>query len=90
MTTQTDRLTRSVARALALPIWQGPVTAVPLGGGITSLNLPVINARRRAVVRIGDDIPVHPIMRCNKLAASHAAQAAGSLRLSSFTNPARW
>ncbi len=77
MTTQTDRLTRSVARALALPIWQGPVTAVPLCGGVTNFNLLVTNARRRAVVRIGDDLPLHHIMRFNELAASHAAQAAG-------------
>jgi thiamine kinase-like enzyme len=32
---------------------------------------------RRAVVRIGDDIPVHQIMRFNELAASRAAHAAG-------------
>ena len=29
-----------VARALALPIWQGKTEAVPLGGGITNLNFP--------------------------------------------------
>lgn len=66
-----------VARALALPIWQGPVNATPLGGGITNLNVLVTDARRRAVVRIGDDIPVHQIMRFNELAASRAAHAAG-------------
>jgi thiamine kinase-like enzyme len=66
-----------VARALALPIWQGTPTAVPLGGGITNLNLLVTDATRRAVVRIGDDIPVHQIMRFNELAASRAAHAAG-------------
>lgn len=66
-----------VARALALPIWQGPVSATPLGGGITNLNVLVTDAWRRAVVRIGDDIPVHQIMRFNELAASRAAHAAG-------------
>lgn len=66
-----------VARALALPIWQGEASAVPLGGGITNLNVLVTDARRRAVVRIGDDIPVHQIMRFNELAASRAAHAAG-------------
>ncbi len=66
-----------VARALALPLWSGPVSAVPLGGGITNLNVLVTDATRRAVVRIGDDIPVHQIMRFNELAASRAAHAAG-------------
>lgn len=73
MTERTDPLTR----ALALPIWQGPATAVPLGGGITNLNVLVTDAARRAVVRIGDDIPVHQIMRFNELAASRAAHAVG-------------
>lgn len=66
-----------LARALALPIWQGKATAEPLGGGITNLNVLVTDAKRRAVVRIGDDIPVHQIMRFNELAASRAAHAAG-------------
>jgi len=66
-----------VARALALPLWVGPVSAVSLGGGITNLNVLVTDANRRAVVRIGDDIPVHQIMRFNELAASRAAHAAG-------------
>jgi thiamine kinase-like enzyme len=66
-----------VQRALALPIWTGAATAVPLGGGITNLNVLVTDAIRRAVVRIGDDIPVHQIMRFNELAASRAAHAAG-------------
>jgi thiamine kinase-like enzyme len=77
MTTGTDPLARSIGRALALPIWDGQATAVPLGGGITNLNVLVTDARRQAVVRIGNDIPVHQIMRFNELAASHAAQAAG-------------
>ena len=71
-----DRLD-PLARALALPIWQGQATATVLGGGITNLNVLVTDARRRAVVRIGDDIAVHQIMRFNELAASRAAHAAG-------------
>ncbi|MDM7931034.1 choline/ethanolamine kinase family protein [Tabrizicola sp.] len=66
-----------LARALSLPIWSGQATAVALGGGITNLNVLVTDAKRRAVVRIGDDIPVHQIMRFNELAASCAAHAAG-------------
>ncbi len=71
-----DRLD-PLARALALPIWQGEARATPLGGGITNLNVLVTDGSRRAVVRIGDDIPVHQIMRFNELAASRAAHAAG-------------
>ena len=48
-----------------------------LGGGITNINFVVQDAARRCVVRIGDDIPVHQIMRFNELAASRAAHAAG-------------
>ena len=60
-----------------LPIWRGDVTIAPLGGGITNLNFVVQDMTRRAVVRIGDDIPVHQILRFNELAASRAAHAAG-------------
>lgn len=66
-----------VERALALPIWGPRATAVPLGGGITNLNVLVTDGDRRAVVRIGDDIPVHQILRFNELAASRAAHLAG-------------
>ncbi|WP_374426504.1 phosphotransferase [Tabrizicola sp.] len=71
-----DRLD-PLTRALSLPIWHGEATATPLGGGITNLNVLVTDQVRRAVVRIGDDIPVHQIMRFNELAASRAAHAAG-------------
>lgn len=70
-------MTDPIARALSLPIWTGTPRAEPLGGGITNLNVLVTDARGRAVVRIGDDIPVHQIMRFNELAASRAAHAAG-------------
>lgn len=64
-------------RIRALPLWQGSPRVEPLGGGITNRNFVVTDARRRAVVRIGDDIPVHQILRFNELAASRAAHAAG-------------
>lgn len=60
-----------------LPFWRGALEILPLGGGITNRNFVVRDANRRAVVRIGDDIPVHQIMRFNELAASRAAHAAG-------------
>lgn len=64
-------------RVRALPLWRGAVEVAPLGGGITNVNFVVTDQDRRAVVRIGDDIPVHQIMRFNELAASRAAFAAG-------------
>ena len=64
-------------RIRALPIWQGDVRLSRLGGGITNLNFLAEDQARRAVVRVGDDIPVHGILRFNELAASRAAHAAG-------------
>ncbi len=66
-----------IERAKRLSIWTGPVEPVPLGGGITNTNYLVEDAGRQVVVRIGDDIPVHQVMRFNELAASRAAHAAG-------------
>ncbi len=68
---------RAEDKVRGLSCWAGPVTVEPLGGGITNRNFVVTDATRRAVVRIGDDIPVHQIMRFNELAASKAAFAAG-------------
>ena len=64
-------------RILALPIWQGEVTATPLGGGRTNLNFTVEDATGKYVARLGEDIPAHHVMRFNELAASRAAHAAG-------------
>lgn len=64
-------------RVKALQIWQGRVDLSPLDGGITNRNFLAQDAVRKAVVRIGADIPIHQIMRFNELAASQAAHAAG-------------
>lgn len=64
-------------RLRALTCWSGPIEVEPLGGGITNRNFLVREGTRRVVVRIGDDIPVHQILRFNELAASQAAHAAG-------------
>jgi thiamine kinase-like enzyme len=66
----------ALSRAASLPIWTGPVTPQPLGGGITNVNFTVEDAGKRYVVRIGDDIIEHQVMRFNELAASRAAHAA--------------
>src|SRR5664279_493601 len=73
MTENTD----PIARVAGLACWSGPVTPEPLTGGITNKNYTVRDRGERFVVRIGDDIPVHQVMRFNELAASRAAASAG-------------
>ncbi len=67
----------ALQRAAGLAIWTGPVSPQPLGGGLTNVNFVVEDAGRRYLVRIGDDIVEHQVMRFNELAASRAAHAAG-------------
>jgi thiamine kinase-like enzyme len=69
-------MTDARTRAASLPLWRSPVDPVPLGGGITNVNFVVADAGEKYVVRIGDDIPVHQVMRFNELAASRAAALA--------------
>ena len=65
------------AKAASLSIWCRPVEPEPVGGGITNANFLVDDGQRRCFVRVGDDIPVHHILRWHELAASRAAHAAG-------------
>ena len=67
----------AAARVAALPIWRGRVTPEPLAGGITNQNFKVEDAGRRYVVRVGDDILVHGVVRATEVAASRAAHLAG-------------
>ena len=68
---------RSSARVAALAIWFGRVDPLPLAGGITNQNFMVEDRGRRYVVRVGNDILVHGVVRANELAASRAAHVAG-------------
>ncbi len=76
-TEQGGLMESALKRAAGLAIWTGPVSPQPLGGGLTNVNFVVEDAGRRYVVRIGDDIVEHQVMRFNELAASRAAHAAG-------------
>jgi len=67
----------SAARVAALAIWFGRVDPQPLAGGITNQNFTVEDRGRRYVVRVGNDILVHGVVRANELAASRAAHLAG-------------
>ena len=57
--------------------WEVPVIAVPLAGGLTNTNFKVGYQGADYVVRIGEDIPEHGVMRFNELNASIAAFKAG-------------
>ncbi len=62
----------------ALPCWPSSEILVDvLEGGITNHNYLVTCADGQFVVRIGDDIPVHQIMRFNEVAAAKAAYFTG-------------
>lgn len=64
-------------RVRSLPLWSGLVDPQPLEGGITNVNFHVVDGAEGYVVRLGDDIPVHHVMRFNEAAASRAAAEAG-------------
>ncbi|MFV2051629.1 phosphotransferase [Aliiroseovarius sp. YM-037] len=70
-------MTDILNRIRDLPIWKDPITLAPLEGGITNVNYLVEDMTGKYVVRVGDDIPEHQVMRFNELAASRAAHAAG-------------
>ncbi len=65
------------SRITSLPIWQGKANIEPLSGGITNVNYLVSDNKGKYVVRLGEDIVHHQLMRFNELAASKAAHAAG-------------
>ena len=63
--------------ARSLPFWKGKVEPKPVKGGITNANFLVEDAGQRYFVRVGEDIPIHGVMRFNESAASRAAAACG-------------
>jgi len=64
-------------RVVRLDFWSSEVAPEPLDGGITNTNFIVDDQGERFVVRVGDDIPLHGVMRFNEIAAARAAHAAG-------------
>ncbi|MGA8259191.1 MAG: phosphotransferase [Arenicellales bacterium] len=70
-------MTGALEKAARLGCWRTTVAPEPLTGGITNANFVVDDGGERFFVRIGDDIPLHGIMRFNELAASRAAFEAG-------------
>ncbi|MGB3808662.1 MAG: choline kinase family protein [Parvibaculum sp.] len=72
-----DRASEARELARRLDFWSGPVDPEPLAGGITNLNFYVRDGATTFVVRIGEDIPVHQVLRFNELTANRAAFLAG-------------
>lgn len=74
-------------RATSLAIWSAPEQVELLGGGITNFNVALSDAGRRFVVRVGQDIPLHQIMRFNEQAVHRAAEAIGIAPAIHHTEP---
>lgn len=66
-----------IDRVASLSCFAAPSDITALGGGITNVNLRVTDGGRDYVVRLGEDIPEHGVMRWNELALSLAAQDLG-------------
>ena len=67
----------AISKTRQLSCFDNPSEIEPLSGGITNVNLKVTDGNRQFVVRLGEDIPEHGVMRWNELVLSQAAQAAG-------------
>ncbi len=67
----------ALRKAASLACWTGKIEPAPLGGGISNHNFRVEDAGEKFMVRIGEDIEVHNVLRRFELAASRAAAAAG-------------
>ena len=60
-----------------LPCWSSTVRPEPLHGGITNASFVVRDGGDTFVVRLGDDLPVHGIVRDRELATCVAAHRCG-------------
>ena len=60
-----------------LPIWNGNIEIKNLKGGLTNSNFLVTDKLQKLVVRIGEDILEHHVLRSNELISTKAAFDAG-------------
>lgn len=75
------------ARILALPCWQGSITASPLAGGLSNESWKVTSGAGSHVVRFGADYPVHHVSRVHETMVAKAAHAAGFAPAVSYAAP---
>ena len=73
------------SRVVELPCWQEKVEPEPLEGGITNINYTVEHRGEKYFVRVGEDIPVHNILRFNERLGdfADAPESRAELRLES-------
>ena len=64
-------------RIAGLSFWSGKPVIAPVAGGMTNVNFAVTDSSGKYFVRLGEDIPVHGVLRFNEFAASQAAAACG-------------
>ncbi len=64
-------------RVASLSCWSETVDPQPLAGGLTNHNFRVRDAGQEYVVRVGDDLPEHGVLRSNEVNAARAAYRAG-------------
>lgn len=65
------------AKVRALAFWKGPISLVPLKGGVSNASFTVRDGTDIFVARVGDDYPAHHVFREAEVIASVAAFAAG-------------
>lgn len=66
-----------IEKVRSLSLWENLIEVKTLTGGITNQNFLVRDDTGQYVVRLGNDIVEHQVMRFNELAASYAAHQAG-------------
>lgn len=66
-----------IDKVRALPCWQGEVDIAALSGGMTNHNFVVQDGGNNYVVRLGDDLPEHLLLRHNEAITSAVAAASG-------------
>lgn len=67
----------AVAKISALSCCQGAISITPLSGGMTNQNFKVMMPDSNYVVRLGENVPEHLILRANEHATSIASAKAG-------------
>lgn len=74
-------------RLAGLGCWRGDPDITPLAGGMTNRNYKVRDRAGTHVVRLGEDLPHHGVMRWHELAVAQAAHAAGLSPAIRFAEP---
>lgn len=75
------------SKLVSLPCWTGPITAVPLTGGLSNESWKVTDATGSHVARFGRDFPMHHVERTRETMVARAAHAAGFAPAVEFSAP---